>query len=498
MAAIIIIGIIILIVFAVWSKKKAAFVNPHGEKKSEGVILMQDTEQHLFPFSEYKQSLSPILQKEANHNFSQEIGNVAITPPNHSNYYNDDSIIDVTDQFRRINSSNILEKYYDGVPHWKHQYVYSHSEINGASSEQKDFYIIFKNSFLNGKCFDLEGNTNYAFILLFDLLNDYHEHKNIHILENQLKLLGHSYPKTKSYCNSFLIKKMNLIGYSDGVSRIENSNRYDEYYWKLGRKYKEKLNLNKEDVKLLNDLQYSNNSFNEIEFCMIEIIKLYISVCNHLIQTSTSEEKEKYYYGKRIAISCFYDHIFRYCENTIRESYKYRKLHISYDYFKKAKREFGDKIFSKIAVIMPDLIPQIAQPNEETEIRLFTQNTGRWKHFYKEIKKNYNNNSKQFANEVIKLCALNKLNPKGVEEIFFESTIFVLKHDNEIAIKLYFFYLVNVISNNKILTDKRLIALIAKKDLEEAKKLLKNEHPIVSKLYKFNLYLTEKLFTTDE
>jgi hypothetical protein len=82
--------------------------------------------------------------------------------------------------------------------------------------------------------------------------------------------------------------------------------------------------------------------------------------------------------------------------------------------------------------------------------------------------------------------------------LFSEAIIFIVKHDNETAIKLYFFYLANIISNHKILTDKRLMALVVKKDIEEAKKLLKIEYPIVPKLFKFNLSLTEKLFKTDE
>ena len=162
-----------------------------------------------------------------------------------------------------------------------------------------------------------------------------------------------------------------------------------------------------------------------------------------------------------------------------------------------AEQEFGDRIFSKMPAIISGLVPQITQSNEEIEISLSAQNKGRWKQKYKELKKNFNNN-KQFADEVIKLSELNKYNRNGIEELFYESILFMLKYDNETTIKLYFFYLGNVISYNKILTDKRLIALIIKKNLEEAKKLLKIEYPVVSKLFKFNLYLTGKLFATDE
>src|SRR5690606_33180252 len=206
-----------------------------------------------------------------------------------SNY--DDSIIDVTDQSYRISSNNKLKKYSRGVPYWAHHYVYSYSEINSASVEQKKFYSIFKTNFSNGEYFDLEGNTNYAFVLLFDFLNEYDSHKDVSKLESQLKILGRYYPKTKSYGISFLIKKMELDGYSDDVTRLREENKYsypnynsnyDYDYWRLGSKYKTKLNLNDEEINLLNKLWYPSNNFCSIEFCCLEVLKLYIAVISEL------------------------------------------------------------------------------------------------------------------------------------------------------------------------------------------------------------------------
>jgi hypothetical protein len=123
---------------------------------------------------------------------------------------NDDSILDITDQSYHIVPHNQLKKYSSGVPYWAHHYVYSCSEINQASDEQKKFYGIFKSNFLKGEYLDLEGNTNYAFILLFDLLDEYDIHQDMSKLEMQLNILGNYYPKTKSYGISFLIQKMEL------------------------------------------------------------------------------------------------------------------------------------------------------------------------------------------------------------------------------------------------------------------------------------------------
>lgn len=214
----------------------------------------------------------------------QDLKNTLTKPSSTKDNY-DDSIIDISGHSYKINLNNNLKKYSSGVPYWAHRYIYSYSELNSALVEQRKFYGIFKINFLNGVYFDLEGNMNYAFILLFDLLNDYDYHKNISKLESQLKILGQCYPKTKFYGISFLNKKMGLD--SDDVSsfKAEDSYSYQLYnsnyeydYWKLGSKYKSKLNLNDEEVSLLNKLWYPNNNFCSIEFCCLEVLKLYIAV----------------------------------------------------------------------------------------------------------------------------------------------------------------------------------------------------------------------------
>jgi hypothetical protein len=431
----------------------------------------------------------------------------------------DDSIIDVTNYSYNNNFTDSLKKHASGIPYWEHHYVYSCSELENASDEQKQFYFLFKKFFLNGEYLDLEGNTNYAFILLFNLLEEYENHKDIIRLEKQLKKLGQYYSKTKSYCNSFLIKKMNLLGYDEGIARIQEEQTYNQYWWKLGYKYKDKLNLKKEEINFLNDLQYSTNSFNNIEFCMIEILKLYMATCNNLkstyIKEQTTIEKEfetvvniiiqnhvtgYYYYSKESVINSIYAHIFRCCENSVREYYRYRKLNVELDYYysEKAKKEYEERISSKVMLIISGLIKQLVFHSEDIERQLYTQNTSRWKYRYKEIIKNYNSDNKRFFDEIIKLSELNKFNQQGVEELFYEATKFILKYDNETSIKLYFYYFATAISNHRILTNKRLMTLIVERNLDEALKLLKKEYPIVSKLYKFNLFLLEKLFKTDE
>lgn len=85
------------------------------------------------------------------------------------------------------------------VPYWAHYYVYSATGLSSATLDQKRFYTLFKYNFLKGTYLDLQGNYNYAFILLFDLINDYKEHRELIRVQNELNVLGERYPKTKPY-----------------------------------------------------------------------------------------------------------------------------------------------------------------------------------------------------------------------------------------------------------------------------------------------------------
>lgn len=386
-----------------------------------------------------------------------------------SSLKNDDSIIDVGSKSYKIDSDYGLES---KVPFWSHSYVYSYSEINYATANQKKFYHYYKTQFLNGEFLDLEGNSNYAFILLFDLLNEFEQHKNITKLESQIETLGHNYPKTKSYGINFLIKKMEQVGDNDGIARLREDHydyqytqvNYSTFEWR--NKYKKKLNLTKEEINVLDKIWYSSNNFISIEYCSIEAIKLYLATINNLkkiyIDNGSSIEKEfeeiadvvvrkhfkfrkgsnNYKHAMQSSENEFYTSIFKFCENTVREYFGHkRKITIDpYASSSDAKEEFETKLISKIAQIHLSLIPSINLPDEETEIKLNIQNTTRWKTRFEEIASNFNKNSKEFMNQIVELGKLNKDNP-SVENIFFEASKFIAKYDQETALILYIYYL---------------------------------------------------------
>jgi len=495
MTEIIIIGIIIFIFYAASSKKKptqqnTTYKNSNIRQKSE-----KETRDELV------QSLIKTTK-------------VTVTTLSSSNNYNDDSIIDVTDQSYTINSNNNLKNYSSGVPYWAHHYVYSYSEINSASSEQKKFYSILKNSFLNGEYLDLEGNSNYAFILLFDLLIEFDSHKDIPKLESQLKILGQCYPKTKSYGVSFLIQKMELSGDSDGVSRLRAEDRYsyqnyntDFDYWRLGGKYKTKLKLNDEEVNLLNKLWYPSNNFCSVEYCCIEILKLYISViaelkANYVTEGTTIDVQflavadviarkhfkykngsQNYKYCIETTTNEFYSHIFKHCENAVREYYGHKRKINTDTYYTtpEAKTEFETKITSKVSELLPVLVSKVTPPDEATDIELYSQNTNRWKIKFEELITNYNDKPKRFIDSITTLGKLNKKNP-SIENIFFEASKFIAKYDKESALALYIHYLYHDLKSATF--DNKQLTKTIQKSLFKTNEQLHDFEIIVSELIK--------------
>lgn len=378
----------------------------------------------------------------------------------------DQSIIDVTGQSFSLSDKNLSS---NSVPYWRHQYVYSYSEINSASNEQRRFYKTYKANFLNGIYMDIDGNTNYAFVLLFDLLNEYDNHKDTEKLEKQLKELGLHYPRTKSYCTSFLIKKFDSAGKiieADRIRQEENYYTYDENYYKLGSQYKTKLSLSNDDIALLNKLWNPSNNFFNIEFCGLEIVKFYLQCIKRLNEKyqkeSSTLETElgkiadivarkhfnfrkgngNYTYSLEAIISELHSNIFRYCENKVREFYGHkRKLNTDLPYASAdAKSEYQDKLIVRLEKILAVYAPTLQTPDRATEIELNAQNPTRWKVRFDELTAAYADDFKSFVSDIVILGNLNRRNA-AVENIFYEASKFIASHDKESALKLYVYYL---------------------------------------------------------
>jgi hypothetical protein len=503
MTAIIIIGIIIFIIYASSGKKKTNQQKP------------------TYSHSNNRQKSEKEVKEELVQNLLKNI-KVTVTSPETSTNYTDDSIIDVTDQAFKINSANNLKKYSNGVPYWAHHYVYSYSEINTASPEQKLFYETFKLNFLNNIFLDIEGNSNYAFVLLFNLIDDYENHRNISRIEQQLYMLSENYPKTKFYAYESLIKKLRQLGEYDIINTLskkqgsfysyhpyqsnENANSY-ENYWGIGTKYKTQLKLTDEEVNLLNKLWYPSNNFCSIEYCCIEVLKFYLIVISKLkekyIQEGTTMDAEfsgvadiiarkhfKYKSGSQNYKYCietttkeFYSHIFKHCENAVREYYGHKRKINTDTYYTtpEAKTEFETKIIAKVTELLALLISKVALPDEATEIELYSQNTNRWKIKFEELTTSYNEKPKEFIDSIISLGQLNKKNP-SIENIFFEASKFIAKYDKQAALSLYVHYLYHDLKSATF--DNKQLTKTIQKSLFKTNEQLHDFEIIVSELIK--------------
>jgi TM2 domain-containing membrane protein YozV/uncharacterized protein YraI len=375
-------------------------------------------------------------------------------------------------------NTKVRDKY---VPYWNHMYVYSYGDLRSATKKQKEFYFQYRKSFLEGKLLDIEENTNYAFILYFDLLNEYENHKDIKLLEEQLKLLGQSCPKTKGYSLSSLMDLMRRNRDSYSVNRYKEYQDpsfqfeqgfldYDPDAYKLGKKYKDTLGLNDQEVKWLNKIWNPYNVFISIEGCCITTIMLYLQVLNYLSEslknskTSINKEvnyfkkeydklyKERYgngwdyydenYYYNQAESDVFYT-IFKRTENAVRKAYEHkRKVSGAFPGLdKNLIDEFEQRIGQKINELITEHEHNIVKPDLETQIELNSHNVNRWKEEFKTIKESFDKEKiTQYIEMVKHLERVNKTNP-NIENIFFESSKFIAKYDKVLSLQYYVKYI---------------------------------------------------------
>ncbi|PSK88859.1 tellurite resistance TerB C-terminal domain-containing protein [Taibaiella chishuiensis] len=375
---------------------------------------------------------------------------------------NDNGIIDISSISYDLRTNLPSEEQKLHVPDWDHHYVYAYNELNAASKAQKDFYRTFKVEFLQGNCLNLNGNVNYAFILLFDLLNDYDRHKNLSQLEKWLNILTQHYPKTHRYAQSFF----NKLKYPDAAPGLPGNNQqqaHDEHYWKLGLRFRTKLNLTDAEVNLLNKLWLQTNNFCAIESCYLQLIKLFLLSVRKLEKdykkANTSLEaiidkisgivssrhlnykndSESHKYFVQSFSSQLYAHLFRTCENVIREVYGHkRKLTIDFPLtgLNEAEALYKVEVFSKYTDLLTELIPTIQLPDHDTDIALNILNPTRWKIRFDQICKDHGSNPQEFLYSVVALAKQNEKN-SSVEDILFEASKFMAKQDKETALRLY-------------------------------------------------------------
>lgn len=393
-------------------------------------------------------------------------------------------------QRQNINSLSInIDK--NKPPYWTGGYVYSINDLTKVDKVQQDFYYRFKEEFFNKNYLDLSNNRGYAFLLLFDLLNQYDYNRNYFRLLHNFEILADKYPYTKQYVSNELAKlkskDQSIINIRESANVMidnlfdkltintqpETNPSYNNYdtqyewdyeYWKIGKQYKEQLGLNKIEEETLNRLSYLSNAFNNIEFFKLQNLKFFLlninELENHFSKNGQTfkialEEivdlKIKKQYGYRKGSYNYkytfdyendeiYRNIFRINENYLREWFQHkRKLNVELNISDSTLLEKYNNLLELLPSIFDKNSSNIENPDKKAEIQLNALNTTRWKFKFDTIVKEFKNDLLDYKDKIDNLAELNTKNP-SLENIYYEASKFIAKHDKLLSLEYYVKY----------------------------------------------------------
>lgn len=250
-------------------------------------------------------------------------------------------------------------------------------------------------------------------------------------------------------------------------SNVNQGYNFVAQYWGLGTKYKAKLRLNDNEVKMLDALIDTDNKFNSIEFVAIELIRMFFDSIDHLkeefAKTGTCMEEQtnliaeleltqRYKLWKNsksymaqlpVFANSINQVIYKICENNLRcHFFIGRKTDLKYYiYSNDALAEFNTRFGKIIDLYIPIRVAEMKECDEVTESQLNEYNRSRWKNQLDILKDKCENYGHQiFYERVVTLGIRNKTNP-AVENIFFDASKFMAKLNKEVALKLYVYYI---------------------------------------------------------
>lgn len=277
--------------------------------------------------------------------------------------------------------------------------------------------------------------------------------------------------------------------YADFESRSVYTPAYDADEYKLGKKYKEKLALTKQEVGWLNKFWNDANVFNSIEGCETEIVKLYIASIKKInsflkkeastlsreieaiAQKSLEFQKSQTTYWtdydvrnhKESVEKEAYQVIYKRCESVVRDQWNHkRKIQAEfYPYSPEIKALFDERL----AVVIDDAVkkcsPHVGEPDDLTEIALNETGTGRWKIYFEAITKNQLADENETISQLYRLGELNSKNPH-VEHVFYEASKFLATRNKAESLRFYLHYIWHDL-NSKQVDSKQLNKTIQKR-----------------------------------
>ncbi|OON66251.1 tellurite resistance TerB C-terminal domain-containing protein [Hymenobacter sp. CRA2] len=243
---------------------------------------------------------------------------------------------------------------------------------------------------------------------------------------------------------------------------------YDYAPPKLGKIYGQQLGLTAQQISWLNKFWCPDNVFLAIEGARQATVLLYVAVLKELerqfkAEGSTLAQEVKaldaqaqqayrqaysWYSGGSYtsageqAGADVYLTIFKQCENAVREQFGHkRKISSQFSaQLTSLDQAYQQRFGNRVQALLPELAPRIPGPDAATELDLNAQNTTRWKTAFDQLAAQLPHDTAGFAAGVYRLGELNAHNP-AVENIFFEASRTLARHDPEESLRLYLHYL---------------------------------------------------------
>ncbi|MCR8560402.1 hypothetical protein KXD93_22300 [Mucilaginibacter sp. BJC16-A38] len=254
--------------------------------------------------------------------------------------------------------------------------------------------------------------------------------------------------------------------FTSSTSQVYQAYNPDDY--KLGTKYKAKLNLSPQEVIWLNKFMHYTNAFNGIEGCSIAVINLYLGAIKKMVRRFANEpvglqqrlediKNAAYRFSMNQPSQWgYYDHsqvkesteadlyytVYKKAESAMREAWESgRSISPAFN----TRSQEAVELFKRyteptLNEVILELIPNIPPPDEDTEIELNQKNSTRWKHQFERIINGTNRDTKTIVKEIHHLAKLNKKNP-SVENIYYEAAKFMAQVDKVEALGMYLYYI---------------------------------------------------------
>lgn len=204
------------------------------------------------------------------------------------------------------------------------------------------------------------------------------------------------------------------------ISAKESSDNYN--FRKLGYGYKKLFNLKKSEIRAINnsakDLQY-NVAY--IDFCVQEIISLYINVIRELSTLNRWDEMLN-------------KNLLNYCSAVIRQEYSFKPPSET------AMLEIRRQLSNDVLALVTKKRILITPLTEENEKQLFENDSDRWKPKYSLFEEEYTD-PVNFYNNICKLAEFNKERIMVSRDIFYKGHLFTANKDKCVSLKLYVHYI---------------------------------------------------------